>query len=413
MKIKQIFIVILATLIVIGSCFIYKFDKAQKELDVALDNASLKEEELQETKERIAKELEENIKLYNNKLEEIAKENDVVGMSVVVFKDEEIIDSYNYGYADVENKVKVNANTKYRIASISKVITTIGLMRLYDKGLFELDDKIDDVLGIDAYGDVTFKQLLTHTSGLYDSETYNIAAAGSHLSLEYVVRNSFSSYAPGENYEYTNFGMSSVGGIIEHLTGEYFMDYMRELFEDLGIDAAYVSDQITDFDSVAKLYEQGEVTNPKTWFKTSDYFKAYGLGNSYLLGAGDLFITANDLAKFAMALCNEGTYNGTQILSKEATELMLSDNFEYYDWSGNYKYTEGLSCHNFKTLVEGREIHGHTGAAYGVYTAMYFDPTDNTGVIILDNGADRIVNDEGYVSLLYDIANETYSIFFD
>lgn len=412
---KIIFIAILVTLIGISSFELYIIRKTETMVSSAQKIAEEKEALLLEAQEYAKAHpfKEADINEYEETLKTIAEDNNVVGMSVIVFHNEDILESYNCGYSDVSGGVLANDDTKYRIASISKVITTIGLMRLYDQGLFKLDDKIDDVIGTSCYGDVTFKELLTHTSGLYDSAVFSEASAGSRYSLEYVISNSFSNYAPGENYEYTNLGLASVGGIIERLTGEYFEDYMNDIFDELGIDASYVAEDIDDQDNIAKLYDyDGTITNPRTWYKTSEFYKSYGLGNSYLPGCGDLMISAKDLAKFAMALCNEGTYNGKQILSAKATELMLTDNFEYYDWSGNYKYTEGLSCHNFKTLIEGREIHGHTGAAYGVYTAMYFDPSDNTGVIILDNGASRITNDKGYVALLYDIANKTYKSFF-
>lgn len=354
---------------------------------------------------------EADIDKYEEILKQIAIDNNVSGMSVIVFHNEEILESYNYGYSDKENKILTNDDTKYRIASISKVITTIGLMRLYDEGMFDLDDKIKDVIDVD-YKDVTFKNLLTHTSGLCDSSTYETAANGARYTLDYVVGNSFYTDVPGETYRYTNFGMSSVGGIIEHLTGQYFIDYMQDIFKELNIDASYVAEFINDQDNVAKLYDNdGSVYNPKTWFKTYDFFTSYGLGNSYLLGAGDLIISAKDLAKFAMALCNEGIYEDKQILTSEAVKLMLSDNFDYYS-KDVYQYTEGLSCHNFKDLLEGRQIHGHTGSAYGVLTAMYFDPSDKTGVIILDNGASNIKNDDGHTALLYDILKETYDMFF-
>lgn len=415
MKIKVIIIVILISLISISSFGLYSLKKVNDELDKALKQADEKENLLNELIEynKAHPFKDADIDLYEENLKKIAEDNNVVGMSIVVFHNEDILETYNYGYSDKADNILANDDTKYRIASISKVITTIGLMRLYDKGYFKLNEKIDDVINTNCYGDVTFKDLLTHTSGIYDSYAFNRAASGERYTLEYVIANSFYNDKPGSNYEYTNLGLASVGGIIEHLTGEYFEDYMRDLFLELGIDASYVADTISDKNNIAKLYDvaDGSINDPKTWWKTSEFYKSYGLGNSYLTGCGDLMISAKDLAKFAMALCNEGSYDGIQILSAKATELMLTDNFDYYV-GDTYKYSEGLSCHNFKTLVDNREIHGHTGAAYGVYTAMYFDPSDNTGVIILDNGASRIQNEKGYVSLLYDIANLTYKEFF-
>lgn len=210
MKIKLIIIVILVTLIGISGCGLYILKKTDKEVSEAITHAEEKEKELLEYQESHPFK-NADIDKYEDALKQIAIDNNVVGMSIVVFHNDEILESYNYGYSDKSNSILANNNTKYRIASISKVITTIGLMKLYDQGLFELDDKIDDALNINAYGDVTFKQLLTHTSGIYDSLAYSEAANGARYSLEYVISNSFSNYKPGTNYEYTNLGLGSVG----------------------------------------------------------------------------------------------------------------------------------------------------------------------------------------------------------
>ena len=107
-------------------------------------------------------------------IQEIYEEYGIIGMSVAVFDDGEIIYTENLGYADREQKIPCNDNTRYRIASISKVISTIGVMKMADNGDISLDTKLAEATGIEydwvySSGTVELKHLLTHTAGLIDT----------------------------------------------------------------------------------------------------------------------------------------------------------------------------------------------------------------------------------------------------
>lgn len=336
-------------------------------------------------------------------------------MSVAVFYKGEIIHTYNYGYQDVGNKILANDNTKYRIASISKTISTMGLMRLYDLGYFNLSDSITEKTGINYdsnKGVITFKDLLTHTAGIYDSETYWRACDGARLTTSQVISNSHAGYEVGSTYQYTNICLGSVGAIIETFVNDYFSNYMRDFFVSLNMDASYASDLIDDQDSMAILYSGSASYNPKTWVKKTKFYESYGIGNGYLQADGELMISASDLAKLASILANGGKINDETVLSEEAVNLILTNYIDVYDDEGNYKYTEGLACHNFKGLVDGKNNYGHTGSALGVVTGMYFDPDEGSGVVILDNGASIKRDANNNVKLLNEILEETYDRFF-
>ena len=160
---------ILATYIIVAILLIASGFFIKKEID---RQESLKVQENKKEDEQI-KQLEEENKIdinqanlnFDNAMNKIVKDNDLIGISIVIFEEENIIHTYNYGYADKENNILVNDNTKYRIASISKLISTMGLMKLYDEGLFDLNDSIKEVTNIDFHEDTTFKDLLTHRAG--------------------------------------------------------------------------------------------------------------------------------------------------------------------------------------------------------------------------------------------------------
>lgn len=413
-----IYIIILVCLIISG--FYIKKEIDNKEALRLQEIQKEEEERKQLEEERIKKGKEEaliNAKTtFDKNVTDIAKQYGIIGMSVAIFEENEIIHTFNFGFADRENEILVNDNTKYRIASTSKLVSTIGLMRLYDQGLFKLDDYIKDITGINfdsEQGRITFKNLLTHTAGFDDDAlVYTRATYGQIYDIDTVLENSHSKQYYGI-YKYSNLGIGSIGAIIERFTDTNFGEYMRNLFLDLNIDAAYSNDLISDQESISKIYneETKSVVDIQNWNYTSDHYNKYGLYNSYLQAHGDLIISAKDLAKFGILMANQGQLDDKQILKEETVELMLKGYIDNYDNEGNYWYTEGLSCHNFKTLLNDREIYGHTGNAYGAITALWFDPKTHTGIVILDNYAPAIKENNTNV-FLKSVLEECYNDFF-
>ena len=112
------------------------------------------------------------LQTLEEELNQVAVANGVVGMSVVSVCNGFITDNYQYGQADMERGTNVTYDTRFRIASISKLVTTIGLLHLYERKFFSLDDDVSPKLGFDLRnpnfpGDkITYRMLLTHTSSL-------------------------------------------------------------------------------------------------------------------------------------------------------------------------------------------------------------------------------------------------------
>ena len=409
MKKKNIF-TILSLLIVLSLCFSFLFfynKQINKEEDIKEDNI---EEITEDNKIDL---VQANLN-FDNAINKIAKDNELIGISIVIFEEENIIHTYNYGYADKENNILVNDNTKYRIASISKLISTMGLMKLYDEGLFDLNDSIKEITNIDFHEDTTFKDLLTHRAGIDDdSSAYLQALHGSKHNIDYVIRNSQHYESNNKEYKYSNLGISSLGAIIEKLTDKHFGIYMHDFFNDLDIDAAYQRDLIKDKDNISNVYDDaGNIYRIKDWFRTSDYYNAYGLYNSYLQADCELIISAKDLAKLAMILANNGELNNKQILKEETIKLMLEEYVDVYSEENEYLYTEGLSCHKFKKLLDNRIIYGHIGSALGCSNALWFDPISHTGIVILDNYVPK-EKENNINIILNQILNEYNNNYFD
>lgn len=328
------------------------------------------------------------------KLSQICDENHVVGMTVCAFANGEVIYTGSFGYADKGNKILCDENTKYRVASVSKLISTIALMTLYDEGKLTPDSDLKELCGLDfssPYSDkpVLLWHLLTHTAGLVDTYVYQEVSATEKYSSQRIINGAHSGFVPGEYYLYSNFGMGLVGSVAERITDEFFHDFAdRALFEPLGMDAGYTIDFIEDKASLANVYYGGTLSSsPKNWDTTKKYYESFGMGNSYYTANCELLISAPDLARLAIVLAGDGTVGGVRVLSEEAVNLI---NSVYYVPKSPEEapHDMGLSVRIYRgNLVSGRNIYGHPGCSLGMCSGLYYDPSDGTGVVMINNGS--------------------------
>ncbi len=350
------------------------------------------------------------------RLNAICKECGVVGLSMAVFKGQDLFFKHSYGYADKALRIAACENTKYRIASISKTVTGILAMQLIAEGRLSLDIGVSGYLGVDIddprypNDKITLRQLMTHTSGITDSLAYIIAADSPGPLADLLSYGTIhSGTQPGTHYLYSNFGAGLMCGIIERATGKRFYDYADErLFIPLQMDAGFLRTRIDDTENIAVIYNQNAVSaDVKRWGRVESAYDSIPLGQMYLIGQSDLIISAADLAAFAIALAGDGTYNSYEILPQEEVNEMNAVAFD----DGVVK--RGLALGMVEDLVHGRTLHGHVGQAYGMISAMYYDPADHTGVVFITNGCDVRKNRDDIYTIVDAIVNAAYAEFFD
>lgn len=349
---------------------------------------------------------------FSAKLAEIYDEYDIIGMGVALFKDGEIIYTENMGYADREKEILCDDDTRYRIASVSKLISTIGVMKIVDNGGITLDTKLTEATGIKydweySSTEVELWHLLTHTAGIFDTWRFE-NEPNMKYDINRLMVNAHSGMTPGEVFCYSNFGSGSMGALIERITGEYFHDYMDSaVFTPLGMDAGYVIDLIDNKESAANIYDyDGEILKPKEWGRDSVYYESFGLGNSYYAAQCELIITPSDLAQFGIALAGDGTAGGKTILSSESVAAMNKN----YISAENFDM--GLNVRIYDDLVDGRIIYGHPGNALGCINGIFYDPSDRTGIVFLTNRCYPKVMENGFYSALYEAVNGAYDCIF-
>ena len=208
-------------------------------------------------------------------VEKIRSDYNLMGISVATVCDGKITGTFHAGLRDYERNLPVDENTRYRIASISKLVMTTAMMKLYDRKLLKLDEDVSTYLGFrlrnPAHPDkpITVRMLLLHTGSInegsgYDSflmATYNNVSnppSFSELLLpegKYYSEDMWRKEAPGEYYSYCNANFGLAGTIIERITGQRFEDYMQQtLFVPLGISGSYIPEGVTDINNLAVIY---------------------------------------------------------------------------------------------------------------------------------------------------------------
>jgi len=355
----------------------------------------------------------------------IKNNHDLMGGVVVVFCKNQVLESIPFGTADYTRSIQVTDSTAFRIASISKTITAIAIMQLWDDGLLNLDAGIDSIMGFSVRNHyfpstpITVRMLLTHRSGIIDGNTYSsflsatynnnpvpnisqlLVTGGSHYSS-----GNYNNIQPGTYFNYSNLNYGILGTIVEKVSGMRFDEYCRQhIFLPLGIQGSFNVNHISNIDNVAVLYRKVS----GSWVAQADNFQGvqpvfanltgYVPGTNGLRFApqGGLRISGEDLAKIFMALLNDGNYNGYQLLNPLTVSAMLNTEWLYNGSNGNNYWglfrSWGLGTHiitntpnNDIVLSGSQKMFGHAGEAYGLVSDAYIDTTRKVGLIFITNG---------------------------
>ena len=284
------------------------------------------------------------------------------GAVSIVIKDNQVIQYKGYGYADIDSKKPMQKDQIFRIMSQSKAITSVGIMILYEQGKLLLDQAISDFIPefknpvvldkfndkdttyttVPAKSEITFRQLLTHTSGLDYTDIGGSKVAAIYAKnkipsglgffnvslLESMKRMAKLplSFQPGEKWQY-GLNTDLLGCLIEVISGMNLEDFLRKnLFEPLGMRDTYFNVPASKASRMATVYTEeanGNIINWSHTFRNID--PDYPLMNTkYFSGGAGLSSTAFDYAVFMQMLLNGGIYNGHRILSKRTVEMMTS-----------------------------------------------------------------------------------------
>jgi CubicO group peptidase (beta-lactamase class C family) len=322
-------------------------------------------------------------------IQQVMSNYHVPGVAAAIFNGDQILWTGAYGYANFEENTPVADTTSFMLASISKTVTGTALMQLWENGMFDLDDPINNYLPFVVYNpnhpgqEMTFRQLLTHTSSLKDNWSVMYYYPGdSPIPLAeyceeyftpggayYSAYSNFYTWAPEQGWSYCNNAIVLVGYLVEAITGVDFDQYCRDsIFTPLGLTHTSWFLEGMDTSNVAMPYSySGGTYVPYGHFGYSDW------------PAGQLRSSAVDLARHIMAYLKNGQYDGIRILDSATVEEMLTIHFPAL------RGDQGLIW--FHAYDGDRWYWQHGGGDQGVSTLASFCPDENKGVIVLTNTA--------------------------
>jgi CubicO group peptidase (beta-lactamase class C family)/D-alanyl-D-alanine dipeptidase len=294
--------------------------------------------------------------------------------SIALVDDQKIIWAQGFGYADPDKKTVATAETVYRIGSVSKLFTDIGVMQLVERGQLDLDAPLQKYLPDfhphNPFGTpITLRQLMSHRSGLLREPPIGNYFDPSELSLGAMVQSLNDPtlvYAPETHAKYSNAGAAVVGYVLEKQSGQPFATYLRQaVLDPMGLRDSAFQPQPELIHKLAKAY---------MWSYDGLSFQAptFELG---MAPAGCMYSTVLDLARFERVLFNQGRGPNEQVLKPETLQKMWTPQFAQPGATSGYGIGFRIS------QLEGHREIGHGGAIYGFATQLAALPDEKLGVV--------------------------------
>lgn len=344
-------------------------------------------------------------------IQQIMQENPVMGLSVAVVKNNKIIYTQSLGLKDAETNTPLSNENIFRIASISKSFSATAIMQLVEAKKLSLDQDVSELIGFKVRNPkfpetvITLRLMLSHLSSINDSQGYfSLDSINPAKSENW--NNCYNNYEPGKGYVYCNLNFNIIGTIIEKVSGERFDTYIQNhILKPLQLYGGYYVNGL-DKSKFATIYEYQPdaskfVVSPNAYAPKTTEVAAYQMGYSAPIFSptGGMKISAQDLATYMMMHANYGKYNGVRIISKKSSKLMqtaVSDVARY-----------GFALETPGSIIDGEKLIGHTGSAYGLFSAMFFNPQEKYGIVVISNGC-HPGETKGYNNVIRKTVNALY-----
>jgi serine beta-lactamase-like protein LACTB, mitochondrial len=310
----------------------------------------------------------------------------VPGLAASAVSNGEIVWAKGFGQADLENLVAVTPQTLFRLASVSKPLTAIGAMQLWEAGKLDLDAPIGRYCPSFPAKPwpITTRELLGHLGGIrhYRSASDNDLEIANTRHFSDPIDGGLSFFAadslvapPGTRFNYTTHGYTVVGCVIQGASGEPYVDYMRQhVFTPAGMLHTALDDRYAIIPHRTRFYHRDS---------TGHVVNAGLLDNSYKVPGGGWLSSANDLAKFEIAVLHD-------VLVRRPTRAVAWT--EQHTTAGA-PTSYGLGWGIDTSATPRRVAHG--GGQQGTSTYILLAPDADAGIVVLANLDDV---DEGALS---------------
>ena len=363
----------------------------------------------------------ERLERIDNAIDAEISAGKIPGAVAIVVKDGRTVYHKSFGYADIASQTPMQKDSIFRIASMTKAVTTVGVMMLYERGLFQLNDPIsryapafanprvlvsadDDGVVTEtrpAAGEIKFIDLLTHSSGIsyafintplqqeykrngvidgLTEKNIKLATVMSRLSEQPLLFDPGSAWAYGLNTDL-------LGYLIEVISGKPLDRYFaEEIFAPLGMNDTYFYIPDGKADRLVTLYADVDglrvsVGDESSIVLDNPKYPVEG-AKAYFSGGAGLSSTAYDYARFVEMLLNNGELDGERVLGRKSVELMRSPRIDWDD-DGDTEFSLGFEV--IDDLGESGEL-----GSKGIYrwggafaTSYWIDPEEQLVAVLM------------------------------
>ena len=313
----------------------------------------------------------------------LLKRNKVTGTSIAIVDNGEIVYATGYGFSDLENKRKADANTIYGIGSITKTFTALSIMQLQEQEKLRVTNSIKDYLvdlkienPFNDINQIYISDILCHTSGL-PSDIANGFFVDNPPTISWVIKelNKQRLISPRRYISaYSNVGYGLLGEVISRVSGLSYGDYLRQnIFTPLNMTSSSIGYELNN---TSKTYNGNKETVEPT---VRD------------VAAG--FISSNviDVSNFISMLMADGSFKSNQIISPSSIEDMERDQLTNVLLTQPFAYGYGLMIDSIKIKNHKKKdstivsIIGHGGDTHAFHADLAYIPEQKVGAVVLTN----------------------------
>ena len=309
------------------------------------------------------------------------------GFSAAVAVDGKIVWSEAFGEADLESHVPVRTTTKFRLGSVSKLLTAAAVARLYEDGRLDLDAPVQRYIPYfpQKQYPITPRQLAGHMAGIrhyrdsdpfYSGKYYKNVREG----LE-IFQNDPLLFEPETKYEYSSYGYNLLSAVVEGASGQDFLSYMNDhVFAPLQMNHTVADRNDLIVEGRTRFYYFGE--------KDGQFHNAPYVDNSYKWASGGFLTTAEDLARFGSAHLKPGFFKSAT-LNLLLTPQRLKSGKE----AGTNSFSVGFGWRIAKDAKSNRIFH-HGGAIEGGRAFLFINEKSKVVVALLANNVGNFAETE-------------------
>lgn len=322
--------------------------------------------------------------VFQQQIAEILEANDIPGAGIALIRDGDVVWAGGIGYAALDPEQPVLPTTRFRIGSVTKMFTSLAVLKLVEEGRLSLDQSVHEIAPEVPISNpwhethpVTVAQLLEHTAGFDDMHFRNMSTDESLPSsllpiLQRIEDELEVRWQPGLKHSYSNPGFAVAGYLVEKITGRPFHEYVQQ-------------ELLTEMDMANTVWGVPADNAYAQGYTPSGALRAIAPRAILLYPAGELSSSPTEMARLVRLLLQRGAIGRTRVLGADSIQRMESAETTR---AARHGFENGYGLGNYVSFRNGFRIHGHNGGLDGFMAELGYSPEHNFGYVVMINRAD-------------------------